>query len=179
MKRHAFVDESVRGSSYYMCVTLISSDMVAMTRRRLGSLKLPGQRRIHFAAESDRRRRALLREIAVLKTASVIYRADNRDQITARSAIIKRMLSDLCKAGVDRLVLESRKGQDGRDRSTIHRVSRTTPKPIPAYTHLNPVSEPMLWIPDAVAWAWGRGGRWKTILHELELVVHFQLVNVP
>ena len=29
------------------------------------------------------------------------------------------------------------------------------------YEHLSPRMEPLLWIPDAVAWCWAKGGVWK------------------
>ena len=29
------------------------------------------------------------------------------------------------------------------------------------YDHLRATAEPLLWVPDAVAWAWCRGGQWR------------------
>jgi hypothetical protein len=29
------------------------------------------------------------------------------------------------------------------------------------YEHLKPHEEPLLWVPDAVAWCYGNGGDWR------------------
>jgi hypothetical protein len=30
-----------------------------------------------------------------------------------------------------------------------------------SYAHVPPTTEPMLWVPDAIAWAYGNGGDWR------------------
>jgi hypothetical protein len=37
----------------------------------------------------------------------------------------------------------------------------------------------MLWVPDAIAWAFGRGGKWKRQLDQLDLVDRVVHVHVP
>lgn len=45
-------------------------------------------------------------------------------------------------------------------------------------THSPAPVEPLLWIADAVAWAWGRGGRWRVQATELSLLAAVKEVQV-
>jgi hypothetical protein len=37
----------------------------------------------------------------------------------------------------------------------------------PKVIHVNPNHEPLLWLPDIIAWAYGRGGEWKKSVEPL------------
>ena len=90
----------------------------------------------------------------------------DRDQIAARAVTLEEMVAHLSYCDVTRLVLESRRSQDNRDRTIIHRVLRHKGRPPFEYSHLEGASEPLLWVSDAVAWAWGRGGHWRQTLRD-------------
>ncbi len=178
MSRQAYADESVRGRDYMLGVTLVPSSEVKATRRALRALVLRGQRRIHFSSESNHRRRALLSDIAALETSSTIYLARHHDQPAARDALLTAMVHDLLKEPTARLVLESRAGQDQRDRSVIWRAIGSSSRTRLAYGHEVGYHEPLLWVPDAVAWAWGRGGRWRQTVSDLGLVTEIKNIEV-
>ena len=178
MSTHAFVDESVRGDLYIMCAALMPTDELDAARKTLRSLRAPGQRRIHFSTESDRRRRALLREMSRVNASSIVYAARHPDQIAARAAILATMVPMLRSADVRHLVLESRREQDQRDRSVIYQNLGPHPTPPLSYTHTPASGEPALWVADAVAWAWGRGGRWRAIITDLNLVAAVKEIQV-
>lgn len=177
MTRHAFIDESTRGRRYLICAVTISSADLGAARASLRALRPSGQRRIHFVTESDQRRRSLLKEMSTIHVSSTIYVADHRDQVRARGAIVATAVTQLHRAGVSRLVLESRDNQDHRDRAVIYQSLGADPAPPLQYTHATAAAEPLLWIPDAVAWAWGRGGDWRKRVEALGLVDAVQHVN--
>ena len=178
MSQHAYVDESVRGQAYMMCVTSVASSKVKDARKRLRTLTSPGQRRLHFSGESDQRRRVLLREMRELGTGSVIYIARHRDQVAARAAILTAVVGDLLEQGTTRLIIESRVNQDQRDRSVIaHAIGSGVSTPF-TYVHSGAHGEPLLWVPDAVAWAWGRDRRWKKVVRDLQLVTGVRNIEV-
>jgi hypothetical protein len=177
MSSHAFIDESIRRGTYFISVATAASSDLARSRRTLRGLLLPGQRRLHFATESDRQRRAILTSLAGLATTSVVYLAEHPDQRAARAAILERAAADLPGRGVTGLTIEGRSGQDHRDRAVLYRL--LGPEPPMTYRHLSAAEEPMLWIPDAVAWAFGRGGVWKRQLDRLGLVDAIERVTVP
>ncbi len=170
MSTSAFIDESIRRDRYLICASVIDARNLTVTRQALRSLLSAGQRRIHFNSESDSRRRRFLSEIASLEVANIICSASGRDQVGARAAALHEVVVHLRRCGVRRLVLETRQGQDHRDRAVIRQVVTPDSATVFSYTHQTPRSEPLLWVPDAVAWAWGRGGAWRRRLRELRLV---------
>lgn len=176
---HAFVDESSRRNDYLMCATTVSTTELAEVRRAMRRLPARGQRRIHFATESDSRRRSLLGELAQLGVSTTIYVAESKDQVAAREAILRQMVPELRNLGVRLLVLDSREGQDHRDRSTIRQTVGGDPRPEFRYDHQPSASEPLLWVPDAVAWAWGRGGEWRRLIEASGLIAAVTTVEVP
>jgi len=49
---------------------------------------------------------------------------------------------------------------DHLDRQLINRLVSDGIS-FPKVTHVAPSEEPLLWLPDIIAWAYGRGGEWK------------------
>ena len=88
---------------------------------------------------------------------------DNRCDYYTRAVALEEMVAHLSYCGVTWLVLESRCSQDNRDRTVIHRVLRHKGRPPFEYCYFEGVSEPLLWVSDAMAWAWDRGGRWRQV----------------
>lgn len=179
MSTHAFIDESTRGPSYLICAATLAIGDLDTARRTLLALRARGQGRLHFATESDRRRRQLLNAISSVEANSTIFVASHRDQVKARSAILRYTALHLHQLGVSRLVIEARQGQDQRDRADLYAALGPSPTPAMAYLHHTATVEPLLWIPDAVAWAWGRGGPWRKRVEDLGLIEAVHTVEVP
>ena len=175
----AFIDESVRRDRYIICETLVPQGALAKTRKDLPLLLQPGQLRTHFNKEKDRYRRKLLKAFSEMEISSVIYVVRHHDFQVARTAILQKVVSEVGESRVVRLVLESRANQDARDRVDILRALRTNPIQPFTYDHLPPSNEPLLWIPDAVAWSWGRGDGWRRRADELGLVERVEKVEAP
>ena len=91
---HAFVDESIRNGAYLMCVTVVRPRHLDEARKALRLMRVRGQHKIHFAEESDKRRRQLLGDIALLPAKSAIYVARTGDQVGARRLILGAMRSN-------------------------------------------------------------------------------------
>jgi hypothetical protein len=160
---HVFVDESMRGG-YILAATTVAPARLAVVRRCLRALLLPGERRVHFQAESESRRRKIVSELTSLHAETVIYVARGRDD-RSRAACLSRAVDDCGRLRVHRLVLESRgPAQDRKDRRTIAQALASgghgSEDPM-AYLHLQRYEEPALWIPDAVAWCYGAGREWR------------------
>jgi len=170
MTSHAFIDESVRGRNYGLCATLVPGHGLAAARSHMRSLLISGQRRLHFASESPRRRKVLLQDIAKIPCQSMIHMAVGGEQVEARAAALESLMVELVDRSVERIVLDARQGQDHRDRAVIARALGLDAGRDIQYQHLSSASEPLLWIPDAVAWSWGRGGQWRTVVEELGLL---------
>jgi hypothetical protein len=155
---HVYVDESARHS--YLLGAAVVFGSLLQRRRSLRALCRPGQRRIHFSQESDQRRKAILSAIETLDVGVRIYRCDSTSR-DPRTACLRGLLGDLIPAGARRLVIESRDGQDHGDDEIIRAALREHGTGRLVFGHATPYEEPLLWVPDAVAWAVGRGGDWR------------------
>lgn len=174
---HAFADESSRNDVYIICAATVLVADLHVARVALKAMCPKGQRRIHFSTESDSRRRKILDKMSKLETSTTIYVARSRNQTKARAAILQKMLPQLLDMGAQRLVLDSREGQDHVDRQTIYSALGQDSQANFTYDHHPSATEPLLWIPDAVAWAWGRDNKWKERVTTLGLVA--SVVEVP
>jgi hypothetical protein len=154
----AFVDESVRGGRYVVACVLTDARDLPQLRSSIIGLLRPHQRRLHFHRESPGRRRALIASFATMAVRLVVVSARmtyDRDEEAAREARIGRIVSELQTRSVERLVLESR-DDDRHDARTIIRAR--LPAPALLFEHRAPLTEPLLWLTDGVAWTAGLGG---------------------
>jgi hypothetical protein len=155
---HAYADESAR-QRYLIAALLIDAADFDRTRKVLRELRKPGQRRVHFAKESDPRRRTVVSAMVDLDLRVRVYESDGPD-VVARATCLGRLVDDVLALGVDRLVLETLESQETADRRTIyerlHGAGRTL-----TYEHRRSFEEPLLWVADAAAWCYGAGGDWR------------------
>ena len=158
--RTVYVDESKRGRYLLVAVTVV--DLQA-ARRAITDLILPGQRRLHMVRERDSRRRLILSTLVNLDLEAVVYDAgrDYREDREARGACLAALATDLLGRDA-RLVIEVDESELHADRLALYRAtygagSATTL----GYTHDRASHDPLLAIPDAIAWAWPQGGDWR------------------
>lgn len=158
---HAFVDESHRGA-YLLVVTLLKPTELERTRTLLRSLRVGGERRLHFKHESDAVKRMIAARLAQSGVRTRVYTGRGGTEGVRRSCLA-HLVSDLIALDARRLVLEARgREEDRRDRRTIGPLLRGAGGDGRlVYEHLRPHEEPSLWISDAVAWCHGAGGGWR------------------
>ncbi len=160
----AFSDESERAATMLFGVLLIEPGAVAASRTALADLLLPGQRRVHTAKESARRRRELLDVVAGLETETIILTLRREVGISRRSAR-ERLLVEasliIAEREVVRWVLDHQEPtQAHRDRQSIDAAMRRVQHDV-VYDHQPSHGEPLLWAIDATLWAFGSGGDWR------------------
>jgi len=158
-----FVDEST-AKDYLLVAATLRPTQLADARKVMRRLVLKGQHRVHMKTEGDSRRRLILAEISKVNPQITIYWAGEQYQTdyAQRTACITRLISDAARDLHTELVMEYDESRFRRDQQTIidatrdygcmHRL---------AYRHARASEEPLLIIPDAVGWAWARGGEWK------------------
>jgi hypothetical protein len=158
MPVHVFVDET-KGRGLLMAAALCPADDVAVNRKALRALLLPGQERLHFNHERVPHRKKIVQLISEFHLVVDIYQV-GKDNPRNRQLCLEAIVRDHSTA--ERLVVE-------RDESTFDRDGKT----LNAATHrfgchgrlrwelLAPKADPLLWVPDAVAWCWMRGGDWR------------------
>lgn len=157
-----FVDESLRPSRYLLGSVVVRDGNAGELRRRVNGLLMAGERRLHLQRESKRRRRQILDSLATLDLEGTVYTCRHEigaDDEEARGRCLDQVVVDIQATGSDaQLFIERREGADQRDRTRIIRARQR--QPLLSFEHLEPHSDPLLWLPDCLAWAAGAGGEW-------------------
>ncbi|MEW2475695.1 hypothetical protein AB0875_18055 [Micromonospora gifhornensis] len=165
MSTHIFVDET-KERGLVMAAAALSLGRLASGRQEINRLTLPGQRSIHFCKERNDRRWAILTALRTLDPSVVLYDATgHRDPKYARELCLRALVADAAKREAERLVLElddSRRLADVRilkeEIQQAGRVGRLR------YDHLRAHDDSLLVLPDAIAWSWARGGKWRNMV---------------
>lgn len=158
----AWIDESVlvgddqRPGTYTLAAVVtedaaldgLRADLEALTERKVA--------RLHWVAESAKRRDAIAETIAGLGIVAVAVAGSpvhRQKQERARRCCLERLLYELDQFGVREAWLESRApAQDKRDRSLVDSARRKgLLSQRLSIGFARPLQEPMLWLPDAVA----------------------------
>lgn len=163
----AFSDESERAGVMLMAVVVLDPGEVDAARRKLRGLLLPGQRRVHTAKESPRRRRVILDTVSDINGLSAVVlryrRPPGVDRVGARRLLLQAATGAVVGSGVVSWVLDDQDPAQGlRDRAAIaHALAGMDRRLHPVYDHRPARDEPLLWAADALCWAVGAGGDWR------------------
>ncbi|WP_066042356.1 hypothetical protein [Herbiconiux solani] len=159
---HVFVDET-KARSYLLVAAAIHPIDVPAARFLIRDLTLRGQPRLHMKKESDSRKRQILDGIVRLRPAATIYRAraHHRTDLARREHCLRALVKECARSQRQTLVLERDETLVSRDRQWLIEATRVSDARDLAYRHEAASSEPLLAIPDAIAWAWARGGDWQ------------------
>lgn len=160
----AFMDESESDrmadpNTYVLASVLLEPSAMETSRQALQQLLEPGQRKLHWRAESARRQARIIDVLASLDVLHVIVVRDGIDGEPSerrRRKCLERMAFELDSRGVVRFVAESREAkQNARDMKVFNvlRSTQTISPGIRLYHEPGP-AEPLLWIADAVAGAY-------------------------
>ncbi|TDO54516.1 hypothetical protein EV643_101305 [Kribbella sp. VKM Ac-2527] len=160
----AWVDESVivgdglLPGSYTLAAVVADAADLERLREDLKALTGKGVVRLHWNAESDKRRDQIAQAAAALDIAAIVVvgaPVHRLKQERARRCCLELLLYELDQFGVSRVWLESRApAQDQRDRRLVDSargkglISRELP-----IDFARPLQESMLWLPDVVAGA--------------------------
>jgi hypothetical protein len=171
MPGHVFVDET-KECGFLMTAAVVRQRELDVARKTVRGLVLPGQRRLHFASERDSRRQQILDALLPLTVEVTAYDGSAHPHRRQRDACLERMVADLVEHGAEMLVLERDDSVMEQDRKLLYRRVRELGYERLVYRHHRAHEEPLLAIPDAIAWCLQRGGHWKDRVHELVGEIH-------
>lgn len=164
MTTYAFADESKR-PVYIIALARMDQADLATGRRTIRALHLAGQRRLHMVKERAPRQRLILSAIASLPVTVTIYRAVRETAVgerERRGRCLDHIVRDLAPQARSRLVLERDDTLVRTDRVRLYAAARREGCPDRVeYLHEPAALEPLLALPDAVAWAWNQKGDWR------------------
>ncbi|MFD7153425.1 hypothetical protein ACFV9C_02435 [Kribbella sp. NPDC059898] len=162
MPSHVFVDENKSRGLLMAAAACVAGDVNAH-RRTMRSLLLPRQRRLHFFKESAAHQRKILGVIEGFGLEVKLY-ATPSDSHAGRERCLNAIVQDAAGTA-ERLVIERDESRLEFDRRTLYRAVRTYGcVDTLQYELLAPHLDPLLWIPDAVAWSWAKGGEWRQLV---------------
>lgn len=163
-----FVDETKAGR-YVLVASVHVNGSVDPLRRLMRELTLPGQTRIHMRKERDSRRREIIAALCDAGVTATIYDVGRfSNELAARRQALALLLNDVDPATPTILTLEQDDSLLAWDRRALYALSRShgLGKGF-TYHHLPGRSEPLLGIPDAIAWCWAKGGDWRRRIEPL------------
>lgn len=173
----AFSDESERAGVFLLAVVLVAPKDLDTGRLAMRRLLLGGERSLHAAKESPRRRRQLLDVVARSERLSAVVfryrRSQGVDRDNARSRVIQAATELIIERGVTAWTLDNLgPAERAKDRNTIgHALARADTGHQVVFDHRPSVSEPLLWAADAVCWAVGAGQDWRRRIDAVVTVV--------
>jgi hypothetical protein len=175
---HVFADES-KQHGLLVAATYVPSDDLVRLRTVLNGMRQPGHRRIHFRSEADDRRKQAVRTLVGVGVRAVVYDAAAiGNAIAARQLTIGQLVDDALAARAERLVLEQDDSLMKSDLAVIRARLRKSGSDLRLrYDHLRAHEECLLSIPDAIAWCWAKGGKWRKLAEPL--VTDVRLVEDP
>jgi hypothetical protein len=159
----AFGDESEL-TGVYICAAVIVDDDTAEEIREIMRTLRPFRGKLRWHDESPQSRRkiiAILAGLDVMYVVAVRACAQHEPIARRRAKCLAALVAELDAAGVEHLLLESRSAaQDNQDLRLIARMqaSRRLPNNL-RVDHARGAAEPLLWIADVVAGAFGTAVR--------------------
>lgn len=137
-----------------MCAAIINTTEADDIRAHLRPLRLPGQVKLHWSDEQDRRRRLIVEAVADVEAMQVLIThrsAPNRKTERYRRKCLERLYFELEDMGVSALTLESR--QMAQNRMDIAHIVSLRNRGIATgleVSHVRGADDPLLWIPDII-----------------------------
>jgi hypothetical protein len=167
-----YVDESKR-SGYVLAAVTVTDPAAA--RRIVRSLILPDQRRLHMKQERPGRRGAIVAALVEAPIAATIYEAARSYSTDreARAACLAALVRDLSgSSGPARLVIEQDDSLVRSDRHELYQLVRQAGiSETVEYRHQRAFEDPLLALPDVVAWCWARSGEWRRRIRPILVAV--------
>lgn len=172
MSAHVFVDEAKDRGYFVTAAALVAGD-VSQARKTISGLIKPRQRRLHFSAESDARRKQILDALGELGAQCTVYDGSQQPRKRQRDACLLQLVDDLAISRAQLLVLERDDSVVEVDKKLLYRRTREVGcQDTLTYRHQRAHEEPLLALPDAIAWCVNRGGIWKQRAQPLITATH-------
>ena len=169
MNQRVYIDES-KARNYLMAAAVIVPTDARELRKAVRGLLLARQSGLHMKTERDSRRRKILSTFVDCGVTATIYDAggSDRPQLTRRAACLDAIVVDAQSGGHGHLILDRDDTLIHADRISIIAATQRIGYHELTYEHQKSKHDLLLAIPDAVAWAWAKGGDWR---RRAELIV--------
>ena len=156
-----YVDES-KAKAYLIVAVIVAPGQAAGFRKRMVGLRMPRQGHIHFVNERDSRRKTILDELVDMGIQAKVYSISGLNPIAARPQLLGALMDDLGEIGATTVTLELEQTALKSDAIVLRNgLMKRNLKTKVEYAHRTKSEEPLLWIADAIAWSYARGGDFR------------------
>jgi hypothetical protein len=139
--------------TYIITAVLIEDDDVAVTRKTVSSLMLPGEKKVHWHGSSDVRRRELVRAVAELPIfgITIVHNEEGAKDRRGRRKCLEQMLPRLADFECTGFTMESRGTMDNSDLDILQKFrARKVVDDRLRIHHARGLAEPVLAVADIV-----------------------------
>ncbi|MBU2695136.1 hypothetical protein [Pimelobacter sp. 30-1] len=163
-----YVDET-KARNYLVAAAAVPDRGTPAARRAVRGLLHGAQRSIHMKTESRARKRAIALTISGLRDHGVQVLLYDAGRIGTERDRRRRCLAHLVDDVADRdgrhVVFDLDDSLRSWDRQQVIDLCRPKgPSARFTYDHVHRHHEPLLALPDVVAWCWAAGGEWRTLV---------------
>ncbi len=145
-----------------MAVAAINAAGIESARKQLRGQLVSGQHRIHFNKESNERRRKVINLICQQGWHTLIVIHPSKNEVLARSSCLDAVIRYAIEVNAVRMVIETDDSARQADKRALFDAGRRLPFAEDfTYNHMRARNEELLWVPDAIAWCFARGGEWR------------------
>lgn len=159
-----YLDETKSGQFVFVIAELYASNV---GRCRIQMTRIPRKHKsaLHFNRESSETRTGALTILAKMPIRIILVTTPkNTKGLDARESAVRCVARLAVERSPQRVVFERDDSTVTHDRRWLS--SELARRPDIEYQHLARTADPLLWIPDAVGWAYQRGGQpWNLVKH--------------
>lgn len=168
MPSNSFVDESVRGSKYILAAVIVEHTRHQGLRRELKGLRHFGKSSLHMHKEVVGRKRLIASAVAQMEISCVIavQELSGQSLMSARINCLNELSGCELVRATSQLTLETSNSVE-LDKNILSNIAYEYSGMFPHYRHLPSAQEPLLWLPDIIAWCVGKGGEFENLVKPL------------
>jgi hypothetical protein len=169
--KYISVDES-KAKGYLLALAEIDAEKAPDFRLALNKLRSKGQSTIRFSTEDDSKKKRILKAMKALEVRWTVISVKGLSEPAARKLCLEKMVQQLEPDKDYSIVLDRDESYEAFDRRTIRdELLRKALSKSVQYRHDEPNLEKLLWLPDAIAWTYAKGGNWRRELHDFKITV--------
>ncbi len=167
MPFNTYIDESAR-SDFLLVGVNVPQENLFEVRQTMRSLRTKDSHHIHMYREPRGRQEFITQVVSELDLNAWIIRVAGT---TAKEPLARDLalqnLSKISSIKDSRLLTLDYINRNRLDNSILRNIAQNAEYQFPHYRHMNSRHEPLLWLPDIVAWCYGRGGPWRDAVEPL------------
>ena len=161
MPMNVFLDESISNDSYYIVTSEVPTTHCRQFRTSMRKFSKKAGRAIHMYEAPPPLKKHALQTVLEMNAEHVVFSmsTSSHTNVECRMRCLEAVVDYFAHSDVAVLTLD-RSNTMGRDAKVLANF-KTSQDRFVTYRHIPSHQEPLLWLPDIVAWSYARGGRWR------------------